>query len=136
MPRLGDPATRGGRGPACFAMAGAGQFVILPRDSWGGSRFEEAMNALATLIDTVISIYIYVLIAAAIMSWLIALNVINVRNRAVYYILSFLYRVTEPVLRPIRRIIPSIGGIDITPVIVIIALHFIRQLIVDNIRGV
>jgi len=94
------------------------------------------MNALATLIDTVVQIYIYLLIAAAIMSWLIALNVINVRNRAVYYILSFLYRVTEPVLRPIRRIIPSIGGIDITPVIVIIALHFIRQLIVDNIRGV
>ena len=94
------------------------------------------MNALATLIDTVIQIYIYLLIASAIMSWLIALNVINVRNRAVYYILSFLYRVTEPVLRPIRRIIPSIGGIDISPVIVIIALYFIRQLIVDNIRGI
>ncbi|MGD9539278.1 MAG: YggT family protein [Alphaproteobacteria bacterium] len=94
------------------------------------------MNALATLIDTVVQIYIYILIASAVMSWLIALNVINVRNRAVYYILSFLYRVTEPVLRPIRRIIPSIGGIDITPVILIIALHFIRQLIVDNIRAV
>jgi YggT family protein len=91
------------------------------------------MNALALLIDTVVQIYIYILIASAIMSWLIALNVINVRNRAVYYILSILYRVTEPVLRPIRRIIPSIGGIDVSPVIVIIALYFIRQLILDNI---
>ncbi len=91
------------------------------------------MNALALLIDTVVQIYIYILIASAIMSWLIALNVINVRSRAVYYILSFLYRVTEPVLRPIRRIIPSIGGIDVSPVIVIIALYFIRQLILDNI---
>lgn len=93
------------------------------------------MNALATLIDTVVQIYIYLLIASAVISWLTALNVINVRNRAVYVVLGFLYRITEPVLRPIRRVIPSIGGIDVSPVIVIIILHFVRQLIVDNLRG-
>ena len=93
------------------------------------------MNALATLIDTVVQIYIYLLIASAVISWLTTLNVINVRNRAVYVAMSFLYRITEPVLRPIRRIIPSIGGIDVSPVVVIILLHFVRQLIVDNIRG-
>ncbi len=93
------------------------------------------MNALATLIDTVVQIYIYLLIASALISWLTALNIINVRHRAVYLVLNFLYRVTEPVLRPIRRIIPSIGGIDISPIILIIALHFVCQLIVDNLRG-
>ncbi len=93
------------------------------------------MNALATLIDTVVQIYIYLLIASAVISWLTALNVINVRHRAVYLAMNFLYRITEPVLRPIRRVIPSIGGIDVSPIIVIIVLHFVRQLIVDNIRG-
>ena len=94
------------------------------------------MNALATLIDTVVSIYIYILIATAVLSWLISFNVINVKSRPVYVVMSFLYRITEPVLRPLRRIIPSIGGIDITPVIVILILHFVRQVVVDNIRGI
>ncbi|MSO75094.1 MAG: YggT family protein [Alphaproteobacteria bacterium] len=94
------------------------------------------MNALATLIDTVVQIYIYLLIASALISWLSSLNIINVRHRAVYLAMSFLYRITEPALRPIRRIIPSIGGIDVSPVILIIVLHFVRQLIVDNLRGI
>ena len=94
------------------------------------------MNALATLIDTVVSIYIYILIATAVLSWLISFNVINVKSRPVYVVMAFLYRITEPVLRPLRRIIPSIGGIDVTPVIVILILHFVRQVVVDNIRGI
>ncbi len=91
------------------------------------------MHALADLVHHVISIYIYLLIASALMSWLVAFNVINTRNRFVYAVLSFLFRVTEPALRPIRRIVPTLGGIDVSPVILILLLYFVRDLIVDNI---
>jgi YggT family protein len=92
------------------------------------------MNALANLIDAVFTIYIWLLIAAALMSWLSAFNVINVRNKFVFAVLSFLFRITDPPLRPIRRILPNLGGIDISPVILILALYFLRDLILDNIR--
>ncbi len=91
------------------------------------------MNALAELIHAAFSIYIYLLIASALISWLVAFNVINTQNRFVYTLLSFLHRITEPALRPIRRIVPNLGGIDISPVILILLLYFIRNLIVDNI---
>ena len=91
------------------------------------------MNALAELIHAIFSIYIYLLIASALISWLVAFNVLNTRNRVVYMILSFLHRITEPALRPIRRIVPNLGGIDVSPVILILLLYFIRNLIVDNI---
>ncbi len=94
------------------------------------------MDVLADAIDTIIQIYIYLLIAMAVVSWLSALNVINMRNRAVYTAMNFLYRITEPVLRPIRRLVPSIGGIDVSPVILILVLHFVGQrLLVDYLRG-
>ncbi len=87
------------------------------------------VNPFLWLIDTLITLYIYVLIAAAVMSWLIAFNVVNSYNRTVRMIWDFLYRVTEPALRPIRAILPNLGGIDISPVILIIALMFLRVLI-------
>src|SRR5271166_1524127 len=87
------------------------------------------MNPLLWLILTVIDLYIYVLIAAAVMSWLIAFNVVNSYNPTVRMIWDFLYRVTEPALRPIRAILPNLGGIDISPVILIIALMFLRVFI-------
>ncbi len=90
------------------------------------------MHALATLIDTVITIYIYLLIASAILSWMMAFNVVNVQNKVVYTVVSLLYRLTEPVLRPIRRIVPNLGGIDISPIILILLLYFVRDLILDN----
>jgi YggT family protein len=90
------------------------------------------MNALAQLIDAVFSIYIYLLIASALVSWLVAFNVINTQNKFVYQVLNFLYRITEPALRPIRRIIPNLGGIDLSPIILILLLYFIRNLIIDN----
>ena len=92
-----------------------------------------AMNALADLIHAVFSIYIYVLIASALFSWLVAFNVVNTSNRFVFTLLRFLHRITEPALRPIRRIIPNLGGMDISPVILILILYFARDLIVDNI---
>jgi YggT family protein len=87
------------------------------------------MQSLGNLIVTAISIYTWVLIASAIFSWLIAFNVLNARNGVVDRIGDFLYRVTEPALRPIRRFVPYIGGIDISPVVLILLLIFARNLI-------
>jgi len=87
------------------------------------------MNPFLWLVDTLISLYIWILIAAAVLSWLIAFNVVNTRNPIVHSIGEFLYRITEPALRPIRNMMPNLGGIDISPVILIIGLLFLKQLI-------
>ena len=87
------------------------------------------MNPFLWLVDTLITLYIWILIAAAVLSWLVAFNVVNARNPIVTNIGEFLYRVTEPALRPIRNMLPNLGGIDISPVILIILLLFLRQLI-------
>tara|TARA_B100000686_G_scaffold269190_1_gene285025 strand:- start:94 stop:372 length:279 start_codon:yes stop_codon:yes gene_type:complete len=92
------------------------------------------MNALASLIDTVFTIYIIILIASVIASWLITFNILNTRNQFIYTVLGFLYRLTEPVFRHIRRVIPPIGGFDLSPMVLIILLYFVRDLIIDNIR--
>jgi YggT family protein len=86
------------------------------------------MQSLFLLIDTILGLYVWVLIASAILSWLVAFNVVNTRNRAVYVIGDFLYRVTEPVLAPLRRILPNLGGLDLSPIIVILIIFFIRNL--------
>ncbi|MFC3675210.1 YggT family protein [Ferrovibrio xuzhouensis] len=86
------------------------------------------MTSLIMLIDAVLSIYIWLLIASAILSWLVAFNILNTSNRVVYAIGDFLYRITEPALRPIRRILPNLGGLDISPVVLILLLIFIRNL--------
>jgi YggT family protein len=86
------------------------------------------MNSLLWLFDTVISLYIYVLIANAIYSWLVAFNVINSRNGFVATVGDFLHRATEPVLAPIRRRMPDLGGLDLSPVVLIIGLMFARML--------
>ena len=77
----------------------------------------------------VIDLYIWVVIASAILSWLVAFNVVNTNNRVVLVIGDTLYRLTEPALRPIRSILPNLGGIDISPVIVILLLLFIRDVV-------
>jgi len=87
------------------------------------------MNPFLWLIDTVITLYIYILIAAALLSWLIAFNVVNTRNPIVASVGEFLYRITEPALRPIRSIMPNLGGIDISPVILILGLLFLERLL-------
>jgi YggT family protein len=88
-----------------------------------------AMYSLLWLIDTVIQIYVYILIASAVLSWLIAFNVVNTRNSAVAIIADVLYRLTEPVLRPIRRFMPNFGGLDLSPVVLILLLYFADRLI-------
>ncbi len=89
------------------------------------------MQSFVLLVDTVISIYIWLLIASAILSWLVSFKVINTQNRFVFSVMSFLYRITEPALRPFRRIIPNLGGIDISPIILILILFFVRSLITE-----
>jgi YggT family protein len=77
-----------------------------------------------------LNIYIWIMIAAAIYSWLFAFNVINSRNQFVNMIGRFLYNVTEPVLKPIRRFMPDLGGVDISPIVVFILIYLIQQLII------
>jgi YggT family protein len=87
------------------------------------------MIALLNLIVTLISIYIWVLIIGVVLSWLIAFNVVNTQNRFVYMVADTINRLTEPALRPIRNILPNLGGIDISPVILILLLVFAQNLL-------
>ena len=87
------------------------------------------MLSLAVLIDKVIDIYTWIVIAGAIMSWLVAFGVVNINNKFIRMVVDVLYRLTEPVLRPIRRILPNLGGVDISPVILLLGLFFVRSLL-------
>jgi YggT family protein len=89
------------------------------------------MRSILWLLDTLITLYVYVLIASAILSWLVAFNVVNVRNPIVAQIGDFLFRITEPALRPIRNLLPNLGGIDISPIILILGLFFLRNLLFE-----
>jgi YggT family protein len=87
------------------------------------------MYALFLVIDLALQLYIWILIAAAVFSWLIAFNVLNIRSPAVRAVSEFLFRITDPVLRPIRNLMPDLGGIDISPIIVIFIIIFLRYCI-------
>jgi YggT family protein len=87
------------------------------------------MRALFMVILLALQLYIWVVIAAAIFSWLVAFNVVNTRNHFVGAIGEFLYRITEPALRPIRKFLPNLGGIDISPVILFLIIIFIQYVI-------
>lgn len=82
-------------------------------------------TAIVWLILTLITVITWLVIAGAIMSWLVAFNVVNPRNSVVYQIGRFLEAVTDPLLRPIRKVVPLLGGIDVSPVILLLALQFI-----------
>ena len=88
------------------------------------------MRALLDVILLVLNLYIYVVIAAAILSWLVAFNVVNPRNQFVAMVGDFLYRITEPVLRPIRNALPNLGGIDISPIILFLIIILIQRIII------
>lgn len=77
----------------------------------------------------ILDLYFWVLIVWVVMSWLIAFEVINTRNRFVYQLNYFLFRVTEPALKPIRRFMPNLGGIDISPVVLMLAIFFLQRMI-------
>lgn len=87
------------------------------------------MRSVLDVIMLALNLYVWVLIASAVLSWLVAFNVVNTRNQFVSSVWDFLYRVTEPALRPIRNMLPNLGGIDISPVILLLIIFFIQSVI-------
>ena len=91
------------------------------------------LDPLLRIISIAIELYIWVVIIGAVLSWLVAFNVVNTSNRFVYTLGDFLSRITEPALRPIRNILPNLGGVDISPVVLILLLYF-AQMVLGNIH--
>jgi YggT family protein len=89
----------------------------------------DVLGPLIEVIIIAIDIYIWIVIIWIIMSWLIAFSVINTHNRLVYTVNHFLYRATEPALRPIRRFVPVIGGLDVSPIVLFLALYFVQRVL-------
>ncbi|WP_339933602.1 YggT family protein [uncultured Brevundimonas sp.] len=92
-------------------------------------------TAIVWLVGTIVTLLIWMIIASAILSWLFAFDVINHRNRFVNQLASFLDSVTSPMLAPFRRIIPPLGGMDITPIVVLLLLNFGRILFYQTLAG-
>ncbi|MGO1076188.1 YggT family protein [Inquilinus sp. CA228] len=91
------------------------------------------IDPLITVIQYALQLYVWVVIAAAILSWLVTFNVVNTRNQVIYQIGNALYRMTEPALRPIRRFLPNLGGIDISPVVLLLLIYFL-QMVLERLR--
>ena len=89
------------------------------------------MKSVLILFDNIIGLYIWILIINVIISWLVAFNVLNTSNRFVYSLLDVSYKLTAPPLNYIRRFLPNLGSIDISPIILILALMFIRNLVFE-----
>lgn len=89
----------------------------------------QILEPLFWLADTILGLYIFLLLASVIMSWLITFSVINTGNRFVYLLADFLYKITEPLLRRIRRYLPNMGGLDISPIVLLIAIYFLRRVL-------
>ena len=87
------------------------------------------MRAVLDIILIILDLYIWLLIASAILSWLVAFNVVNTRNQFVSAVAEFLYRITEPVLAPIRTVLPNLGGLDISPIVLILIIMFLERVI-------
>ncbi|MEQ8965432.1 MAG: YggT family protein [Azospirillaceae bacterium] len=88
------------------------------------------VQSVFSIVYMVLDLYVWVIIISAIMSWLVAFNVINTRNQFVHTVGTVLYRLTEPALRPIRRFMPNLGGIDLSPIVLLLAIFFLQQLLV------
>ncbi len=88
-----------------------------------------ALVSVLLLVQMVLSLFVWVLVISAVLSWLIAFNVVNTRNQFVATVADVLYRVTEPVLRPVRRVLPNLGGVDVSPIIVILLIWFLNDFI-------
>ncbi len=89
------------------------------------------MQSIILLIDTVLSLYTYVIIAMIIMSWLLTFGIVNINNQFVRQVQLVIFRLTEPVLGPIRRALPDLGGIDLSPIVVLLGIFFVRNLLVE-----
>jgi YggT family protein len=116
--------------PPGRAQFGAGPHRSARRPSFpSGEEPVPSMRAILDIVLIVLDLYVWLLIASAILSWLIAFNVVNTRNQFVATVADFLYRITEPVLRPIRNIMPDLGGLDISPIILILIIMLIQRVI-------
>ena len=93
------------------------------------------MYSVLMLIDRIIDIYVWIIILSAVLSWLVAFDIVNMRNRFVYLAGDALNRITEPVYRPIRRFLPDMGGLDLSPLIVILGLWFLRDLMWELVQS-
>ncbi len=89
------------------------------------------MKSIFILLDSLISIYLWIIIINALLSWLVAFNVLNTQNRFVFSVLDTTYKMTDPILNKIRRFVPTFGSIDISPVILILGLMFLRNLVFE-----
>ena len=89
------------------------------------------MKSIFVLLDSIITIYLWIIIINAILSWLVAFNVLNTQNRFVFSVLDATYKLTDPALSKIRRFIPMFGSIDISPVVLILILMFLRNIIFE-----
>ena len=89
------------------------------------------MKSIFILVDSIITIYLWIIIINAILSWLVAFNILNTQNRFVFSVLDATYKMTDPALNRIRRFIPTFGSIDISPVILILILMFLRNIIFE-----
>ncbi|MCB1436152.1 MAG: YggT family protein [Rhodobiaceae bacterium] len=87
------------------------------------------MLAIFDVVLLVLQLYWWIIIASAVMSWLIAFGIVDTRNRFVYLVADTLNRLTEPALRPIRNLLPNLGGIDISPIILLLIIYFVQQFI-------
>ena len=89
------------------------------------------MKSIFILLDSIITIYIWIVIINAILSWLVAFNILNTQNRFVFSVLDTTYKLTDPALNKIRRFLPSFGSVDLSPVVLILFLMFIRNLVFE-----
>ena len=89
------------------------------------------MKSIFVLLDSIITIYLWIIIINAILSWLVAFNILNTQNSFVFSVLDTTYKMTDPLLRPIRNFLPNLGGIDISPVVLILLLMFARNLVFE-----
>ena len=89
------------------------------------------MKSIFILLDSIITIYLWIIIINAILSWLVAFNILNTQNRFVFSVLDATYKLTDPALNKIRRFIPTFGSIDISPIILILALMFLRNIVFE-----
>ena len=89
------------------------------------------MKSIFILLDSIITIYLWIIIINALLSWLVSFNILNTQNRFVYSLLEVTYKLTDPALNRIRRFLPTFGSIDISPIILILALMFLRNIVFE-----
>ena len=89
------------------------------------------MKSIFILLDSIITIYLWIIIINAVLSWLVAFNILNTQNRFVFSVLDTTYKITDPALNKIRRFLPTFGSIDVSPIVLILLLMFLKNLIFE-----